>query len=148
VEANEADEGEPPRISAKSLKDALRRLGDDPEEEDARRALKTYRDGLDRQAEAKGLLRQAEDELEAKIGAQYAQLSEDEIRTLVVEDKWLATLAAAVRGELDRVSQALTGRIRQLAGRYGTPLPLLADEVAALSARVEGHLEKMGASWK
>jgi hypothetical protein len=39
---------------------------------------------------------------------------EDEIKTLVVDDKWLATLADTVRGELDRVSQTLTGRIRQL----------------------------------
>ena len=41
----------------------------------------------------------------------------------MVDDKWLATLAAAVQGELDRVSQTLTGRIRQLAERYATPLP-------------------------
>jgi type I restriction enzyme M protein len=34
----------------------------------------------------------------------------------VVDDKWLATLLVAVQGELDRVSQTLTGR-------YATPLP-------------------------
>ena len=63
-------------------------------------------------------------------------------------DKWLATLAAAVQGELDRVSQTLTGRIRQLAERYATPLPQLTEEVATLAARVDGHLKKMGAVWK
>ena len=47
-----------------------------------------------------------------------------------MDDKWLATVAAAVQGELDRVSQTLTGRIRQLAERYATPLPQLTDEVA------------------
>jgi len=52
-----------------------------------------------------------------------------------------------VQGELDRVSQTLTGRIRQLAERYAAPLPKLNDEVAALAARVEGHLKKMGAVW-
>ena len=72
-------------------------------------------------------------------------ITEAEIQTLVVDDKWLATLAAAVQGELDRVSQTLTGRIRQLAERYATPLPQLVDEVAALAARVEQHLKKMGA---
>jgi type I restriction enzyme M protein len=41
----------------------------------------------------------------------------------VVDDQWLATLAAAVQGELDRVSQTLIGRIRQLAERYAPPLP-------------------------
>lgn len=46
---------------------------------------------------------------------------------------------------LDRVSQALTGRIKQLAERYATPLPKLIEEVECLGTRVEGHLKKMGA---
>ena len=41
----------------------------------------------------------------------------------------------------------MPGRIRQLAERYAAPLPKLTDEVAALAARVDGHLKKMGASW-
>ena len=68
-------------------------------------------------------MKEAQKALEAKVAAKYGKLTEDEIKTLVVEDKWLATLAAAVQSELDRVSQALTGRIRQLAERYATPLP-------------------------
>ncbi len=55
-----------------------------------------------------------------------------------------ATLAAAVQGELDRVSQTLTGRIRQLADRYASPLPQIVDEVEQLDAKVAGHLKKMG----
>ena len=65
-------------------------------------------------------------------------------KMLVVDDKWLATLAAAVQGELDRVSQTLTGRIRQLAERYATPLPQLTGEVATLANHVDRHLNKMG----
>ena len=49
-----------------------------------------------------------------------------------------------MQGELDRVSQTLTGRIRELAERYATPLPQLTDEVATLAARVEEHLEEDG----
>ena len=67
----------------------------------------------------------AQEALLLKVAAQYGRLTEDEIKTLVVDDKWLAMLAAAVQGELDRVSQTLTGRIRQLAERYATPLPQL-----------------------
>jgi len=77
----------------------------------------------------------------------YPQLSMEEIKALVVDDKWLTALAEAVEGEVARVSQTLTGRIRQLAERYETPLPQLSDRVADLSARVDGHLEKMGAVW-
>ena len=78
----------------------------------------------------------------------YPKLTVAEIKTLVVDDKWMTRLSAAVQGELDRVSQTLTGRIRELAERYATPLPQLTDEVATLAARVEEHLKKMGASWK
>ena len=60
----------------------------------------------------------------------------------------MARLATAVQGELDRVSQTLTGRIGELAERYATPLPQLIDEVTMVAARVEEHFKKMGASWK
>ena len=81
------------------------------------------------------------------MAVQYGKLTEAEIKALVVEDKWLAALAASVQSELDRVSQALTGRIRQLADRYFTPLPQLTTEVETLAARVDEHLKKMGAVW-
>ena len=51
-----------------------------------------------------------------------------------------------MQGELDRVSQTLTDRIRELAERSATPLPQLTDEVATLAARVDGHLKRMGRS--
>ena len=102
---------------------------------------------LDQQSDIKTKLKAAQHDLEAKLDAKYPKLTEEEIKTLVVDNKWLATIAAAVQGELDRVSQTLTGRIRQLAERYATPLPQLTDEVAALAARVDEHLKKMGAVW-
>jgi type I restriction enzyme M protein len=63
----------------------------------------------------------------------------------VVEDKWLVSVRTAVQGELDRVSQTLTGRIRQIAERYATPLGQLTEEIAALSIRVDEYLKSMGA---
>jgi len=105
--------------------------------------LKQYLALLDKQTDAKARLKTAQEDLEAKLDAKYPTLTEADIQTLVVDDKWLATLAAAVQGELDRVSQTLTGRIRQLAERYATPLPRLTDEVATLANRVDGHLRRM-----
>lgn len=99
------------------------------------------------EAEQKRALREAEAALDQLAYAKYPALSVAEIKELVVDDKWLATLTAAVQGELERVSQRLTGRVRQLAERYATPLPQLEAEVAQLAARVEGHLRKMGEIW-
>ena len=133
------------KVNAKAR---LKEIGRDPDFVDERQALEAYAKLLDQQTDAKTRLKTAQDDLEAQLDAKYPQLTEDEIKTLVVDDKWLATLAAAVQGELDRVSQTLTGRIRHLAERYATPLPLLTDEVATLAARVDEHLKKMGAVWK
>jgi type I restriction enzyme M protein len=93
-------------------------------------------------------LKAAQETLIENVAAKYPKLTENEIQMLVVEDKWLATIDGAVNVELDRVSQTLTGRIRQLAERYATPLPRLTEEVATLAARVDEYLEKMGAVWK
>jgi len=103
---------------------------------------------IEREAEASKKLKDAIKALEAKVGAKYAQLTDAEIKTLVVDDKWLAAFAAAVQSELGRVSQGLTGRVRQLAERYATPLPQLTTEVATLAVRVEEHLKKMRAVWR
>jgi type I restriction enzyme M protein len=141
-------EGEKQKITAKSVKARLKEIAKDPDYAEERQALEDYSELLDQQADSKVKLKTAQEDLEAQLDAKYPKLTEDDIQTLVVDDKWLATIAAAVQGELDRVSQTLTGRIRQLAERYATPLPQLTEELATLAARVDGHLKKMGAVWK
>jgi type I restriction enzyme M protein len=113
-----------------------------------RKLLKEYLALIEKEAATSAKIKAAQEALIANVASQYGKLTEDEIKTLVVKDKWLATLAAAVQGELDRVSQTLTGRIRQLAERYAVPLPQRTCEVATLAARVDEHLKKMGAVWK
>ncbi|MGH9785237.1 MAG: type I restriction endonuclease subunit M, partial [Terriglobia bacterium] len=119
----------------------------DPDYAHERKALENYDALLDKQADARSRFKAAQDALEAKIAAKYGKLTEAEIKILVVEDKWLAQLAADVQSELDRVSQAVTGRIRQLADRYAVPLPQVIKEVETLAARVDEQLTRMGAVW-
>lgn len=140
--------GDKQKIAAKAIRARLRDIGLDPEFAEERAALEGYAALLDRHADLRAKVKQAQDDLEAKLDAKYPKLTEDEIKGLVVDDKWLATLTGALQGELGRVSQTLTDRTRQLAERYSTPLPRLTDEVASLAARVNGHLEKMGAVWQ
>ena len=65
-----------------------------------------------------------------------------------MDDKWLATLDAAIHGEMDRVSQQLTQRVKDLAERYEIPMPQMLGRVADLEDKVHGHLERMGFAWK
>ncbi len=141
-------DGDKQKITAKAVKARLKELGNDPDDAEERQALEEYAALLDRQADTKTRLKTAQEDLEIQVADRYPRLTETEIKTLVVDDKWLTAIAAAVQGELDRVSQTLTGRIRQLAERYATTLPQLTKQVAALAARVDEHLKKMGAVWK
>ena len=82
-------------------------------------------------AALKKRLKAAETALDNLVYAHYPKLTETEIKTLVVENKWLAALNAAVSGEMDRISQQLTQRVKQLAESYETPLPQMAARVQA-----------------
>jgi len=100
------------------------------------------------EGELKKKLKDAEAELDAKAYAHYPKLTEAEIKTLVVEDKWLAVLDAVIHGEMERVSQSLTQRVKELAERYATPMPQMNSRVDDLEAKVNRHLEQMGFAWK
>lgn len=132
------------KLTAASVKAQLKAIKSKLDADEERLALEQCLALIEREAEASKKVKAAQRALDAKVQAQYAQLSESELKTLVVGDKWLATLQTDVQTELDRVSQALSGRIRQLAERYAIPLPALNAEVEALTARVNGHLAKMG----
>jgi type I restriction enzyme M protein len=105
------------------------------------------RDLIDQQKEASDAAKEAKTALDTKTVKHYAKLTDAEIKMLVVEDKWLTALQADVTGELDRVSQGLTGRVKLLTVRYATPLPKLAESVEALSSKVDAHLKRMGFAW-
>jgi type I restriction enzyme M protein len=141
-------EGDEQKIAAKAVKARLKEIGKDHVYHEERAALDAYSELLERLTEAKARRKAAQEDLDKKIDAKYSKLAEAEIKTLVVDDKWMACLSAAVESEVDRVSQTLTERIRELAERYATPLPKLTEEVETLAVRVEEHLEKMGAVWK
>ena len=82
--------------------------------------------------------------LDAHAYAHYPNLTATEIQTLAVDDKWLAALGIAIRGEMDRVGQELTERVTELADRYETPMPEIVKRVIDLEAKVSRHLETMG----
>jgi type I restriction enzyme M protein len=136
------------KLTKASVSARLKEIKSDIDVGEEREALNDYLALVEREAVTADNLSDAREKLTKQVAARYPKLTEDEVKTLVVDDKWLAMIAAAVQSELDRVSQTLTGRIRQLAERYATPLPKLTDDVAVLAARVDGHLNKMGAVWK
>jgi type I restriction enzyme M protein len=136
------------KLTKASIKARLADIKGDADAEEERSLLKECLSFFEDEADAAKILKDTQKSLDALVAAKYSRLTEAEIKTLVVDDKWMARLSTAVQGELDRVSQTLTGRIRQLAERYATTLPKLTEEVQTLASRVDEHLKKMGAVWK
>lgn len=150
IEEHSAEEGllndalnEKDKVTKASVTARLK-LTTDPEE---KAALKQAQKRFDAEAEAKKALKQAQDALDLAVFKQYAKLTESDIKTLVVEDKWLATLRANIEAEIERITQQLANRVKELEERYADPLPAISQSVQQLSDKVAQHLKGMGLEW-
>lgn len=125
----------------------MKEIKDDPESKEEAGVLNEWLELCNQETELKTKLKEAEASLDGKAYNHYPKLSEAEIQILVVDDKWLAAVDAAIHNEMDRISHSLTQRVTELAERYESPLPKQICKVATLETKVKGHLEAMGFSW-
>lgn len=82
--------------------------------------------------------------LTKKVIAKYDTLTADEIRSLVIYDKWKATIFQRAEAELTRVNQQMRADVLALVDRYATPLPKIDNRVNELRDKVNAHLAAMG----
>ena len=142
----DAEEGKVGKVTRATVTARLKQIKGEKEAKDEAVVLNAWLALNDDEAEPEEGTRAAEIALD-DWHKQYPKLTSSEVKVLVVDDKWMATLDAAIHGEMDRVSQQLTQRVKELAERYETPLPQMTSHVAELEARVNQHLERMGFAW-
>ena len=135
---NTADDKD--KITAKSLKTALKISTDSEETTAIKHAIKLF----DAEKHAKDALKTAAEDLDWAVFTQYGKLSANDIQTLVVDDKWLADLGGYIHSEMERVVQTLASRVQTLETRYHEPLSQIEMQVAELTAKVNAHLKAMG----
>ena len=135
------------KVNKPSVTARLKEIRNDKESKEESEILKAWLKLSNDESDLKKAIKETETELDALVYAKYDELTEDEIKTIVVEDKWLANIAAAIHGEMDRISQNLTRRVKELTERYETPLPKLTRKVDELEEKVSAHLQKMGFTW-
>ncbi|MFQ5629809.1 MAG: type I restriction-modification system subunit M [bacterium] len=137
------------KITKGNLQKAIKELGtrnaDNAEEYDM---LHAYKKRMDDETKIKAEIKKATADLEILIIKKYPSLSMDDIKTIVVDKKWLHSIEQRIRTELDNISHRLTQRIKELAERYETPLPRQIDAVKDMEEKVNTHLQKMGFVWK
>lgn len=100
----------------------------------------------DRASELKKELAVLELKLVEVLYPRYESLSEEEIKTLVVDYKWFAEIERGISCELDKAMQYLINRLTILAERYGETLSQIEERLADCEKKVAGHLAQMGFS--
>ena len=136
------------KVNKANVTSWLKEIKGDTDAEDEAAVLNSWLKLNNQGAGLKKCLKEAEAALDGQAYAKYPKLTESEIKTLVVDDKWLVALDTVIHGEMDRVSQQLTYRVKEMAERYETPMPQMIRRVAELEAKVNRHLERMGFAWK
>ena len=153
-EENSGEEGyleeiknEKGNITKGSLKNRIKEIKDDPDSVEEYEVLEAYLKLVDDESDANKKVKDAMKALDKKVNEKYKALTEDEIKTLVVDMKWIPYIVREVNSEMDRVSHRLASRIKELAERYDETLFELEDEMKSYSEKVEEHLERMGFIW-
>lgn len=110
-------------------------------------ALKKCAEYIKNEATTKKYQKHLETELSEKVFKKIPTISLDEVKQLVIHDKWLANVETSIADEIDRMTQQLANRVKLLEERYADTLQSLNNDVADYTGRVEKYLKKMGLSW-
>ena len=150
IEEHTADEGlllealnDKDKVTLATVKVRLK-LAVDAEE---KQVLKNAQKLFEAETALKRKVQELQVALDIKVFNKYPTLTEDEVKDLVVQDKWFATLNSSVEAEIERVTQQLANRVKELNERYAEPLPEITQNVEALSLKVAEHLKAMGLEW-
>ena len=129
------------KLTAASVK--ARQKSGEAEPEEAK-LLKQVAKLMTAETAAKKAAKETEEARTEATLKKYPELTEEEIRSLVVDDKWLTDIADLIEAEIEARTEQMTARVRVLTERYGHTLPEMGDQIAALETRVNQHLAEMG----
>jgi type I restriction enzyme M protein len=96
------------------------------------------------EAVAKKAVKDAQAALNLATLKQYGNLTEDEVKALVLDDKWNATIVRRVSAEVGALTLDLVARVQQLGDRYAETLGQLDQSLASMEHTVLRHLGAMG----
>jgi len=150
VEENSGENGvffELDSLKRQTAATRIKLIKNDPSAKGELDILKEYVGLLDQEANVKIELRRSEKALDEKLQEKYPLLPIDEIKQLLVEEKWFASIYDGINRIHSAVSHRLSRRLAELMERYEFTLQECQDEVAGYEAKVKSHLERMGFLW-
>ncbi|BBA88122.1 hypothetical protein [Mycobacterium pseudoshottsii] len=128
-------------LAAARLRVVKREKSDPDEIKALEHLIKLY----DADAAAKKAVKDVQAKLDAAVLKEYGNLTEDDdVNSLVLDEKWHATVRSRIAGEVTSLAHNLVARIQQLGERYAQTVSALDSELADVQAKVAQHLLAMG----
>jgi type I restriction enzyme M protein len=132
------------KITKASVQKRMKEIRGDNDYADEQKILENYLKLSDAEVVLAKQIKDADTELDKKLAAKYKILTNDEIKGLVVDDKWMTTIERDIKTEVERISQRLSQRIKELSERYESTLSGISNTVVEYEKKVKEHLIKMG----
>ncbi|GAA8425294.1 type I restriction-modification system subunit M [Helicobacter pylori] len=123
-------------VLKKELKNAT-----DPEDKET---LKTALEWLEAKNKALKMKNKAHEELELKAFHQYKNLEINEIKDLIIKDKWLNSLKNALENKIQKRINAFASALNEIISSYSNSLLELDKEVKESESKVLEHLKDLG----
>ncbi len=106
--------------------------------------LKTALEWLEAKNKALKMRNKAHEELELKAFHQYEKLEINEIKDLIIQDKWLNSLKNALENKIQKRINALISALNEIISSYSNSLLELDKEVKESESKVLEHLKDLG----
>ncbi|PUD36337.1 type I restriction-modification system subunit M [Helicobacter pylori] len=106
--------------------------------------LKTALELLEAKNKALKMKNKAYEELELKAFHQYKNLELDEIKDLIIQDKWLKSLKNALENKIQKRINAFISALNEIISSYSNSLLELDKEVKESESKVLEHLKDLG----
>lgn len=135
------------KLTKATVAKRMKEIKGDKSEKETFELLQTIEQIFDNTATLSKTIREKTTQLDDLCMKQYDKLTEKDVKRLVIDKKWMATIQTSINGEIDAISQRLTTRIKELGERYGDTLGDIDSNVKELEEKVNAHLQKMGLVW-
>ncbi|WQW24824.1 type I restriction-modification system subunit M [Helicobacter pylori] len=128
------------KINESVLKKELKNATDLEDKE----TLKTALERLEAKNKALKMKNKAYEELELKAFHQYKNLEINEIKDLIIKDKWLNSLKNALEDKIQKRTNAFISALNEIISSYSNSLLELDKEVKESESKVLEHLKDLG----
>ena len=135
------------KVDAKKVNARIKELKKSDPDSEEYKTLCEYVELADKVKKYSKIVKELFKALDEQVRAKYAELTDAEIKELLINRKWYYSIFDGIKALYITTSHNMANRISELAERYEDTLPSLEEQTASYEMKVKSHLERMGFKW-